>query len=183
MRYRFDSGETTALSRALVRGVGFLICLSTACGGDLTLPSPDQPAILLLVSGDPQEALTGRWAPQPLVVRVVDSESRPLAGVSIAYRFADEVPGSAIDPQLVESNAAGEASAVARLGSGTGEHPVVAQVQGTTSSRLRATFRLTALPSEGDDDSKGGDPDGPSDDGDEHGGNDEDHDEDDDDDD
>src|SRR3954470_17797641 len=87
-----------------------LICLTAACGSDLTLPGSPEPAQLIVVSGGTQKIPGGRWTAEPLVVRVLDTDSRPLGGVPIVYRFADEVPGSAIDPGRVTSTPDGVAS-------------------------------------------------------------------------
>src|SRR4051812_12935321 len=123
-----------------------LTCLTAACGGgDLTLPGPLEPARLVVVSGSTQQILAGQWVVDPLVVQVRDANDRPLEGVPITYRFADEFPGSTINPSRVTSSHDGLAYALARLGTSAGEQLVVAQVDGSSASGLRATFRLTAL--------------------------------------
>jgi len=133
-----------------------LTWLTAACGGsDLTLPGPLEPARLILVSGSTQQILAGQWVVDPLVVEVMDAKGGPLEGVPITYRFADEVRGSTIVPSRVITTPDGRGSALARLGEQAGEQLVVAQVDGSSSSGLRATFRLTALSPKSDDGGQG----------------------------
>jgi hypothetical protein len=143
------------------RGTLVLTCLTAACGGsDLTLPGPLEPARLVVVSGGTQQILAGQWVVDPLVVQVKDANGGPLEGVPITYRFADEFPGSTINPNRVTSSRDGLAYALARLGEQAGEQLVVAQVDGSNSSGLRATFRLTALPPKSNDGGQGNGDDG-----------------------
>src|SRR3954470_18260372 len=143
------------------RGTLVLTCLAAACGGsDLTLPGPLEPARLVVVSGSTQQILAGQWVVEPLVVQVRDANDGPLEGVPITYRFAAEVPGSRISPSQVTSTRDGLGSALARLGEQAGEQLVLAQVDGSSSSGLRATFRLTALSPKSDDGGQGNGDDG-----------------------
>lgn len=132
----------------------WLFCLVVAaaiigCGGDnLTLPGDGGPAALTAISGYDQAGTVGSRLDEPLVARVTDSDSRPLAGVAVVFRFQNDVPGAELDPAEVTTDAGGLASAEVRLGDDTGSQTVEAQVAQASSSNLRATFDLTAVAEE-----------------------------------
>ena len=137
-----------------------------ACGGgDLLLPSSGVPAELRLVSGDLQQAEAGSQLPAPLVVAAVDGSGRPVQGSSILFRFELSSDGGQVNPDTVQTDEVGRATAQVRLGSEVGAHPVEAiVVDGPTGLRVR--FLLTALQPDpgptggggggGDDDGNGG---------------------------
>jgi len=131
-----------------------LAAVLTACGGEsLTLPGDGAPAggapaALTAVSGYDQAGTVGSRLDEPLVVRVTDSGSNPLAGIAIEFRFQSEIPGAEVDPTVAATNAHGIASARVRLGEDSGSQPVEAQVAQESASNLRATFDLTALADE-----------------------------------
>lgn len=119
------------------------LVLATAlvgCGGSLTLPDDGSPAALTAVGGNGQEAPVGSRLDNPLVVKLTDGSSRPIAGVSVAFQFKVDVPDAQIDPEA-ETDSLGLASAQVRLGTSTGPHEVEAQV---ASAQLTATFVVTA---------------------------------------
>jgi hypothetical protein len=131
----------------------------TGCGGDgLTLPGDGAPippipppvdgapAALAVHAGDDQEGTAGKRLDDPLVVQVTDAGSRPVAGVTIVFRFQNDIPGAEVDPSEAETNDEGLASAEVRLGETAGAQPVEAQV--ASASSLRATFELTAVAKE-----------------------------------
>jgi hypothetical protein len=126
----------------------FLATSSSACGGDLILPSDDSPAALNRVSGDDQEGTVGSRLPDPLVVRVTDASSQPIEGVAIDFRFDSDVPDAVVTPQVL-TDSRGEAAAEVRLGTEVGSITVLAQVSQASSSELRATFDLTAVAGKG----------------------------------
>src|SRR4051812_16428167 len=105
----------------LISSLALLAGLGLGCGSDLTLPGPGEPASLVAVSGDGQNAATATWLSKPLVVKVLDSSGHPLEGIRIQYHFADRAAGAALDPQVAESDAGGLVSANVRLGSAGGE--------------------------------------------------------------
>lgn len=129
-------------------GLGLVIALA-ACGSDLTLPDdgsppPDNrsPAVLLVVSGDSQEARVGRQLSRPLVVRVTDASARGVAGVPVVFGFREAVPDAEVDPTIETTDEDGEASAQVTLGSTAGSHTVEARV---AQPSLLATFGVTAV--------------------------------------
>jgi hypothetical protein len=130
-----------------------VIALLLACGGDLTLPEggpptgsppPDDrtPAQLLAISGNGQEAETGKRLDDPLTVRLTDQSGRAVSGMIVEFRFRDAEPEAELKPAAAETNENGEASVEVRLGSVAGEHQVEAVFAATN---LQATFDLTAL--------------------------------------
>jgi hypothetical protein len=140
-----------------------------ACGGEaLTLPSAVRgPAALTAVSGYDQEGTVGSKLDRPLVAKVTDSESAPLRGVVIVFRFQSDVPGAQVDPEAV-TNDEGVASAEVTLGESTGSQIVEAQVARASGPHLSATFPLTAVEDEkGKKDKRGGHGDDEEDDDDE----------------
>jgi hypothetical protein len=126
----------------------FLATSSSACSGDLILPSDDSPAALNPVSGNDQEGTVGSLLADPLVVRVTDASSQPIEGVAIDFRFDSDVPDAVVTPQVL-TDGRGEASAEVRLGTEAGPITVLAQVSQASSSELRATFGLTAVAEKG----------------------------------
>jgi hypothetical protein len=145
--------------------VGAAVVLLTLIGcsaGDLTLPGPGesgpaQPAALKVLSGDGQQAEAGTVLNDPLTVLVLDASSQPVANVRVQFSFLGDLSGAAVDPASIETDEAGRAEAVVRLGELPGEQIIVAVVANTQLPDLRARFSATAVPpSGGDDDKKGG---------------------------
>jgi hypothetical protein len=128
--------------------LGFLATSSSACSGDLILPSDDSPAALRPVSGDDQEGTVGSLLADPLVVRVTDAASQPIEGVAIDFRFDSDVPEAVVTPQAL-TDSRGEAAAEVRLGTEAGPITVLAQVSQASSSELRTTFGLMAVAGKG----------------------------------
>lgn len=131
----------------------FSLVLATAltgCGGGLTLPddgsTPDDgsPAALLAFSGDGQQGTVGRKLEKPLVVKLTDASSRPIAGVPVVFQLKSDVPDAEVDPVAL-TNSDGFASAQVRLGGSTGPLEVEARV--ATPAVLSATFVVTAVES------------------------------------
>jgi hypothetical protein len=127
----------------------------TACGSDLTLPEDGtpiddrSPAQLLAVSGDSQAARVGKRLDKPLVVLVTDASARPVVGAQVEFRFQETVPDAEVDPTAASTGANGRASAEVRLGSIAGLHIVEARVAEATTSSLRTTFGVMAVPKGG----------------------------------
>jgi hypothetical protein len=95
------------------------------------------------VSGDGQQGTVGSKLENPLVVKLTDASSRPIAGVPIVFEFTSDVPAAQVDPEQGETNSEGVASAEVRLGSETGSHQVEARV--VSGAELSATFVVTAV--------------------------------------
>jgi len=137
-------------------GILALIAVGTvaACGSSLVLPNDGSPAELTAVSGNGQEGTIGSSLDLPLVVRVTDARSQPLAGVAVTFRFETDDRAARLDPEAVTGRD-GLASTEVRLGADVGAHVVEAKVV-QAPSELRATFDLTAVAPENGKKEKGG---------------------------
>jgi hypothetical protein len=131
------------LSAWLVAGIPLVYA---ACGGDdITLPSEGEPASISMESGGGQQGRVGTQLDEPLVVKVTDSQDRPVAGATVEFTFddasADASPGS------TTTDANGIASSTITLGTRVG--PVNGQAtvlvpEGTAP--VSTAFTLMALP-------------------------------------
>jgi Big-like domain-containing protein/PKD domain-containing protein len=119
------------LSALLVVGLPLLYA---ACGSDnLTLPGEGEPAHISIVTGDSQASRVGTQL-APLVVKVTDTKSRPVAGATVEFVFDDASAGGSVTPPSKTTDAAGLASAVITLGDQVGAlngHARVPVPQGT----------------------------------------------------
>jgi hypothetical protein len=124
----------------------FWLVLATAltgCGGGLMLPDDSARAALRAVSGDGQEGTVGSKLDSPLVVKLTNADSQPIAGVPVVFQFKSDVPDAEVDPTEDETDDDGLASAEVRLGTSTGSHEVEARV--ASPAALSATFVVTAV--------------------------------------
>ena len=122
------------------------VCLLAGCsGGDLTLPESADPSALRIVSGDDQRADAGDLLSQPLVVQVLDAGGGPIPETRVEFGFLEEVPGAAVNPSVVATDAEGRAQAFVRLGTVSGEQLIIARVVGTAAPSLSARFSVVAL--------------------------------------
>ena len=130
-------------------GLGLGLAVLACAGGDLNLPNDSAPVQLTAVSGDGQEATIGSLLPKPLVVRVTDAASQPVAAVPLVFRFQDAVPGAEIDPASLATDSTGQASVRVRLGTITGPQTIEATMAPPAAAEARATFGVTALEKHG----------------------------------
>ncbi len=115
--------------------------LALGCGGDdLTLPSDGRPAALTVVDGNNQTGSGGQLLADPLIVRAVDSDSRPVAQVRVD--FVATAGGGTTDPASATTDADGRASSRWTLGTAAGTQVVEARVAG--SDDIKARFNGTA---------------------------------------
>jgi hypothetical protein len=136
--------------RVFCLGEAVVVLTLLGCGtGDLTLPAgqsgPDQPAALMMLSGDGQQAEVGTVLDDPLMVRVVDDSSQPMPNIRVQFSFLGDISGAAVDPASIETDEAGQAAAIVRLGEVPGEQVIVAAVANTQQPDLRAQFSATAV--------------------------------------
>ncbi|HEU4798988.1 MAG TPA: Ig-like domain-containing protein [Gemmatimonadales bacterium] len=118
---------------------GAAVALVLACG-DST--DPQQFAILTAVSGDGQETASLDTLSEELVVRAVDGNGDPVAGLELAWS-TDDHEGAALIPVSATTDAQGEARARWVLGIGSGAQTVSVRVPGSTFS---VGFTAEALP-------------------------------------
>jgi len=122
----------------------FGVILATAlngCSGSLTLPDDQPQATLVVVSGDRQQGTVGRRLDAPLVVKLTDASSQPMAGVPVVFQFKSEVPKAEVDPEAT-TDSDGIASAEVRLGTSTGPYEIEARA---ISPAALTTFVVTAV--------------------------------------
>jgi hypothetical protein len=104
-----------------------LCALAAGCGGDdLTLPDLTEAAQLEAVSGMGQVGSVGTLLAEPLVVRVLDSEDRPVPEVRVAFVPGTGADGSAVEPDTAKTDSDGRASVRWALGTATGSQALIA---------------------------------------------------------
>lgn len=110
-----------------------------ACGGGVVLPDEGEAADIVVFAGDAQSGPAGAALDQALVVRVTDSDDRPVANQPVA--FAVDAGGGQVSPASTTTNADGLASATWTLGAAAGTQ----RVRATATSSLTVSFTATAL--------------------------------------
>lgn len=116
-----------------------------ACGGgDLTLPEELLPASITALAGGGQSGFPGAELPDPLVVRVDDSQGRPIPGVRVAFQPADRDDGGQTTPDTALTDADGEAVSHWVLGDREGRQTVEAEVVGQGLDVVSFTATATA---------------------------------------
>jgi hypothetical protein len=114
-------GRLTAPACATA-GAGLLIAL-TACGADLLLPgepgASGRSLALQIERGAGQHGTVGEPLAEPLGVRVVDEQGRPVPGTPVAFTPLGERAGS-VEPDTAYTDAEGRASARWVLGTVAG---------------------------------------------------------------
>jgi hypothetical protein len=133
------------LSAWLVAGIPLLYA---ACGGEgLTLPSEGEPAHITVVRGDGQNGRVGTQLGQPLVVKVTDTQDRPVEGATVNFTFDGDAAGSSTTPPSATTDVNGEASAIITLGTRVGPvtgHATVPVPEGTVP--VSTPFTAMAVP-------------------------------------
>jgi hypothetical protein len=137
-------------------GAAALVLTLGCSGSDLTLPHPNEPAVLMVVSGDGQQAEPGALLGEPLKVQLLDGSSSPVRQTPVQFSFLGDLPGAALDPASVLTDEEGRAAAIVRLGEIVGEQVIVAQVTNSQSADLRTRFSATAVPTDRPGDDKKG---------------------------
>jgi PKD domain-containing protein/Big-like domain-containing protein len=103
--------------RSLLLGLALVLA---ACGGEgLTLPPDGAAAHIDILWGDNQSARVGEPLPDSVVVRVTDTQSRPVAGVDVIFEFT--TGGSAANPGTSTTDADGTTWSRLVLGTIPGE--------------------------------------------------------------
>ncbi len=132
-----DNGAPSGPDRSvLLIGVGLAGALLLAgCGRNPSRPEPVWPSRLEVLSGDNQTAAAGAGL-AALEVRVTDTRSRPLAGITV--RWTVTAGGGTVEPGESETDTNGAARTRWTLGSSVGEHLLQAAVTGLEPVLLRA---------------------------------------------
>jgi len=118
--------------------------LAIACGGGgLVLPSEGAAANIVIVQGDGQGAPVGAVLPQALMVRVTDSNNRPVQGQTV--RFSVTAGGGSAAPASAVTTADGSASAQWTLGPAAGPQKLTATATGGgAAASVSVVFSATA---------------------------------------
>ena len=120
-----------------------LCAVLAACGGDnLSLPDLTEPAQLQAVSGTGQAGSVGTLLADPLVVRVLDSQDRPVPNIKVAFAAGSGAAGSTVQPDTAQSDGDGRASVRWALGTAPGGQTLLAHVVGRES--VSASFTAMA---------------------------------------
>jgi hypothetical protein len=122
-----------------------------ACGGDdLVLPEDGVPTSITAVSGNNQSGTVRSELSDPITIRVVDTQGRPVGGQQVTFTVV--TGGGEVEPVTVTTNASGEASISWTLGGIAGLQQVRAQATGgaapdNLSVMLTATAAASAATS------------------------------------
>jgi VCBS repeat-containing protein len=118
--------------------------LAAACGGGgLVLPGEGAAAKIVIVQGDGQGAPVGAVLPQALMVRVTDSNNRPVQGQTV--RFSVTAGGGTVAPASAVTTADGSASARWTLGPTAGPQRLTAAATGSgAAASVSVVFSATA---------------------------------------
>ena len=93
--------------------------------------TPGAPAALTKISGDGQQGTVGQQLSQPVVVRITDQFSNPIAGATVTWEIA--LGGGSVTASSSVTDAAGHASVGWTLGTAVGENRLGALYPGLAS--------------------------------------------------
>jgi len=130
--------------RPLLWPVALAAVAVTCTSDELTLPNEGLPAAIASVSGSGQTGTVGAPLPDSLVVRITDSEDRPVEGAKVV--FTPVLGGGDAIPDTGVTNSDGRTGARWLLGTTAGTQRVQAMVVGATAGgALTQLFDATAL--------------------------------------
>lgn len=109
---------------------GALVVLAHCGGTDLTLPSDTSPATISKIDGDKQNGSAGAALDAPLIVKVIDRRSKPVANLRVAFTIDGDVSDALITPAETRTDTAGLARAEWKVGGTLGTQAVIASVVG-----------------------------------------------------
>ena len=132
------------MDRTLLRLLCTATCFAIACSDELILPSEGDPGTIEALAGNGQSGLVGGSLPDSLVVRVTDSENRPVQGQAVVFDLTGDSTGQLL-PDTVFTDASGRAASRWQLGTEAGIQQAVARVMGVAVP-LTVTFSATADP-------------------------------------
>ena len=126
-----------------------LLCLLliASCGGeDLVLPDEGIPTSIIVVDGNAQSGTIGTELAEPVVVRVLDVQGRPVQGQQVTFTVI--IGGGSVDPATPTTNANGEASSSWTLGPSAGAQQLRARATGGAApADLSVAINATAAAS------------------------------------
>jgi VCBS repeat-containing protein len=120
------------------------LALAAACGGDgVVLPAEGAAATIVVVRGDGQGAAVGAVLPESLVVRVTDSNGRPVQNQGVT--FAVTAGGGSVAPTSTTTGADGVAATQWTLGPTAGPQRTTATATGSGApANVSIAFTATA---------------------------------------
>ena len=131
---------STPLTGATLTITGTVGALSHSASTMLVVTTAAAPASLTIVSGNGQSAPAGAVLPNALTVKVTDSSTNPLAGVTVTFTVTGG--GGTLSPASATTDINGIAQAGWVLGSGLGTNTATASAAGLST----VTFSATAGP-------------------------------------
>lgn len=132
-------------TRTLCRILPAAALLLSCGGGDLVLPSEGEPAAIVVEQGDAQSGRVGNPLPEPIVVRVTDTQGRAVVNVPVTFAFTGGVEAT-VTPDSSATDADGRVVFQVVLGTQTGDG--AAEIQARTAGgrrTLTAPIAFTAL--------------------------------------
>ena len=125
-----------------------LAALTASCGGDVTLPDEGEAAALRVFDGNEQVGPVGAELAEPVIVRVLDTQERPVPNQEVTFFI--ESGGGSVAPETTTTGTDGTASATWTLGAGAGTQRLGASTpQGGGSTLLEVQFTATAVAGSG----------------------------------
>jgi sugar lactone lactonase YvrE len=134
---------STPLTGATLTITGAAGTLSHSTSTMLVVTTAAAPASLAYVSGNNQSGPAGAALPNPLVVKVTDASSNPIAGVTVS--FAVTAGGGTVTPTSATTDINGIAQAGWVLGAGLGTNTATATVTGLSTVTFSATATVPAV--------------------------------------
>jgi hypothetical protein len=124
-----------------------LAAFTVSCGGDVTLPDEGEAADLRIVDGNDQVGAAGAKLGKPVIVRVLDSDGRPVPSQDVDFVVQG---GGSVDPETFTTGADGLATANWTLGPGAGAQQLQARTpRGGGTDLLQVQFTATAVAGQG----------------------------------
>ena len=125
-----------------------LAALTSSCGGDVTLPDEGEAAEIEVIDGNEQVGPVGGALADPLVVRVTDTQGRPVPDQEVTFVVASG--GGSLDSPTVTTGTDGLASSAWTLGPAAGAQQVRARTaRGGDGDLLEALFTATGVAGSG----------------------------------
>src|SRR5688572_18055279 len=119
-----------------------LTAVTAGCGGDVVLPGEGEAASIEIVDGNEQSGQVGTALPDQVVVQVLDSRDRAVAGQEVT--FAIGTGGGSVAPATIETDADGVAAAAWTLGPTPGTQLLRVQTPRGGSGTLEISFSAEA---------------------------------------
>jgi hypothetical protein len=132
-------------TRTLCRFLPAAVLLLSCGGGDLVLPSEGEPATIVIEQGDAQSGRVGNALPEPIVVRVTDTQGRAVVSVPVVFAFTGGAQAT-VTPDTSVTDADGRVVFQVVLGTQTGDGTAEIRVSTAGGRRtLTAPLQFTAL--------------------------------------